>query len=119
MLLACGIIQAQVSPTDSITNLDEVILLENLIQKKASGITPSSEIGIAELEQFGPADFASGLNQVSGVYLFRITKINIQTSTGADDFLTNDSLFGSIPEMTGRDAITVLSKNENLDTDSP
>ncbi|MEO0505542.1 MAG: TonB-dependent receptor [Bacteroidota bacterium] len=121
VLLACGIIQAQVSPTDSITNLDEVILLENLIQKKASGITPSSEIGIAELEQFGPADFASGLNQVSGVYLLsgalNTNRITIR-GVGARTPFSTDKLrmyFNGIPITNGTGVSTIEAFDfENL-----
>ncbi len=92
---------------DSITNLDEVILLQEFIKKKAVGITPSSSLGIADLEQYSPIDFASGLNEISGLYVLsgalNTNRITIR-GVGARTPFGTDKLrmyFNGIPVTNG------------------
>lgn len=54
---------------DSITKLDEVIILESLVQKKAEGITPSDRIGAQVFANYSPVDAVSAINQIPGVYV--------------------------------------------------
>ncbi|WP_041633124.1 TonB-dependent receptor family protein [Maribacter sp. HTCC2170] len=57
------------SQNDSITQLSEVVLLDSLKAKQATGIVSSKVIGAKVFQNFSPADFVSPLNQVSGVYV--------------------------------------------------
>ena len=54
---------------DSITQLEEVILLDSLKPKQATGIVPSKVIGAKIFQNFSPVEMVSSLNQVSGVYV--------------------------------------------------
>ncbi len=92
---------------DSINTLDEVTLIEEFISKKAIGITESSSVGITDLEQFSPIDFANGLNQISGLYVLsgalntnRITirGIGARTPFGTDKLRM---YFNGIPVTNG------------------
>ena len=56
------------SVKDSITVLDEVILIDTLTAKNAIGIIPSQIIGTKVFENYSPVDFISSINQISGVY---------------------------------------------------
>ena len=53
---------------DSITMLNEVVVIDTLTAKNAIGIIPSQQIGAAVFENYSPIDFISSLNQLSGVY---------------------------------------------------
>lgn len=53
---------------DSITMLNEVIVIDTLTAKNAIGIIPSQQIGATVFENYSPIDFISSLNQLSGVY---------------------------------------------------
>ncbi|MDB4291990.1 TonB-dependent receptor [Maribacter sp.] len=57
-------------PKDSITQLDEVILLEALKQKNAVGIVPSEIIGPKTFQNYSPVSMVSAINQTAGVYVF-------------------------------------------------
>ena len=98
---------------DSITTLDEVVLLQEFIKKKAVGITPSSNLEIEDLEQFSPIDFASGLNQVSGLYLLsgalNTNRITIR-GVGSRTPFSTDKLrmyFNGIPVTNGTGVSTI------------
>jgi iron complex outermembrane receptor protein len=98
---------------DSITALDEVIVLENILVKKVEGITPSDLIGAKVFQNYSPVDVVPALNQIPGVYLLsgalntnRITirGIGARTLFGTDKLrlyyndipITNGSGFSSI-----------------------
>ena len=92
---------------DSITTLDEVILQQEFIKKKAVGITPSSSLEIENLQQYSPIDFASGLNELSGVYVLsgalNTNRITIR-GVGARTPFSTDKLkmyFNGIPVTNG------------------
>ena len=58
---------AQIQSQDSITLLPEITLVEPA-KSQELGNTTSSVLRASALQQFGPTDFASTLNQTSGVY---------------------------------------------------
>lgn len=102
-----------VAQNDSITNLDEIILLEDFIRKKTIGITPSSSLGITDLQQYSPIDFASGLNELSGVYVLsgalNTNRITIR-GVGARTPFSTDKLrmyFNGIPVTNGTGVSTI------------
>jgi len=105
--------KSQEAKNDSITTLKEVVLLEEFVKKKALGITPSSSVGIQELERFGPIDFASGLNQISGLYVLsgalNTNRITIR-GVGARTPFGTDKLrlyFNGIPVTNGTGSSTI------------
>ncbi|TMM59262.1 TonB-dependent receptor [Maribacter algarum] len=55
---------------DSITQLDEVILLDALKKKNATGITPSEVISAKVFQNYSPVSMVSAINQVPGVFIF-------------------------------------------------
>lgn len=55
---------------DSITQLDEVILLEALKTKNATGLEPSSVISAKVFQNYSPVDMAASINQIPGVHIF-------------------------------------------------
>ncbi|WP_245224686.1 TonB-dependent receptor domain-containing protein [Pseudozobellia sp. WGM2] len=55
---------------DSITQLDEVILLDALKTKNASGIEPSTTISAKTFQNYSPIDIVSSINQIPGVQIF-------------------------------------------------
>src|SRR6056297_77967 len=92
---------------DSITPLSEVVLIEEGIEKKAVGITPSSTLGIRQIERNGPLDIAATINQISGVYLLsgalNTNRITIR-GVGARTPYGTDKLrlyFNNIPVTNG------------------
>ncbi|MDT0606550.1 TonB-dependent receptor family protein [Croceitalea rosinachiae] len=98
---------------DSITSLDEVILLQEFIKKKAVGITTSSSVEITDLEQYSPIDFASGLNEISGLYVLsgalNTNRITIR-GVGARTPFGTDKLrmyFNGIPVTNGTGVSTI------------
>ena len=106
---------------DSITNLDEIILIQEFLNKKAIGITASSSLGTDDLEQYSPIDFASALNQLSGVYILSGTlntnRITIR-GVGARTPFGTDKLrlyFNGIPITNGAGVSTIEAYDfENL-----
>lgn len=102
-----------VAQNDSINNLDEIVLLEDFIRKKTIGITPSSSLGITDLQQYSPIDFASGLNELSGVYVLsgalNTNRITIR-GVGARTPFSTDKLrmyFNGIPITNGTGVSTI------------
>lgn len=55
---------------DSITQLDEVILLDALKKKNAVGIVPSDVISAKVFQNYSPVSMVNSLNQIPGVYVF-------------------------------------------------
>ncbi|MDE3743088.1 TonB-dependent receptor family protein [Maribacter polysaccharolyticus] len=54
---------------DSITQLREVVLVDSLKAKQATGIIPSRIIGAKVFQNNSPVEITTSLNQVSGVYV--------------------------------------------------
>lgn len=57
-------------PIDSITQLDEVILLDALKKKNATGIISSEVISAKIFQNYSPVSAVSAMNQIPGVYIF-------------------------------------------------
>jgi iron complex outermembrane receptor protein len=55
---------------DSITQLDEVILLDALKKKNATGITSSEVISAKVFQNYSPVSMVSAVNQIPGVFVF-------------------------------------------------
>ncbi len=113
ILLTCFLTFSQSQQLDSINTLDEVTLIEEFITKKAVGITESSSLGVADLEQFSPIDFAGGLNQISGLYVLsgalNTNRITIR-GVGARTPFGTDKLrlyFNGIPVTNGTGVSTI------------
>lgn len=62
-------IHAQEQDQDSITYLEEVILLDPAKKPMATGITTSSIIGPEVFRNYSPVDLPASLNQIAGVYV--------------------------------------------------
>ena len=112
---------AQHTQKDTITQLDEVILLNDGVPKKATGITVSSSIGATTFERFNPMDIPSAINQISGVYLLsgalNTNRITIR-GVGARTPYGTDKLrlyFNGIPVTNGTGFSTIEAYDfENL-----
>ncbi|MDT0538455.1 TonB-dependent receptor domain-containing protein [Croceitalea sp. P059] len=101
------------SQKDSVNLLNEVILIEDFVKKKAVGITPSDQLNITDLEQYSPIDFASGLNEISGLYVLsgalNTNRITIR-GVGARTPFSTDKLrmyFNGIPITNGTGVSTI------------
>jgi len=57
-----------ITDNDSITRLNEVIVVDTLTAKNVIGIIPSQIIGATTFANYSPVDFISSINQVSGLY---------------------------------------------------
>ncbi len=55
---------------DSITQLDEVILLDALKKKNATGIISSEVISAKVFQNYSPVSMVNAMNQIPGVYVF-------------------------------------------------
>lgn len=112
---------SQNTQKDSITQLDEVILMNDGVPKKAIGITVSSSIGNTTFERFNPMDIPSAINQISGVYLLsgalNTNRITIR-GVGARIPYGTDKLrlyFNGIPVTNGTGFSTIEAYDfENL-----
>lgn len=112
---------AQEVKKDSVTQLDEIILIEDVIAKKATGITAASTIGPTTFEKFNPIDIASAMNQVAGVYILsgalNTNRITIR-GVGARTPFGTDKLrlyFNGIPVTNGTGSSTIEAFDfENL-----
>jgi len=60
----------QPASKDSITQLDEVVLIDALKRKNAIGIINSEVIGAKTFQNYSPLSAVSAINQISGVYVF-------------------------------------------------
>ncbi len=106
-IVSPNFLMAQDQRKDSITPLSEVVLIESGIEKRAVGITPSSTLGIKQMERNGPLDIAATINQISGVYLLsgalNTNRITIR-GVGARTPYGTDKLrlyFNNIPVTNG------------------
>ncbi|MDT7829147.1 TonB-dependent receptor [Pricia sp. S334] len=54
---------------DSVTQLDEVVLLDALKVKNAAGIVPSDVIAAKIFQNYSPIEMTSAINQIPGVYV--------------------------------------------------
>ena len=121
VLLCTAKVLSQETQQDSITQLDEVIVLEDAVPKKATGITASSIVGPSTFEKFNPVDIASAINQISGVYILsgalNTNRITIR-GVGARTPFGTDKLrlyFNGIPITNGTGASTIEAFDfENL-----
>ncbi|GGW49326.1 TonB-dependent receptor family protein [Arenibacter certesii] len=106
---------------DSITVLDEVILLEALKSSADNGIVPTQIIGGKVFRNFSPIDIVSSINQVSGVYIMsgalNTNRITIR-GIGARTLYGTDKLrlyYNNIPITNGSGFSTIESFDlENL-----
>lgn len=92
---------------DSITQLDEVILLDALRKKNAAGVTPSEIISAGTFQNYSPVSIVPAMNQVPGVYVFsgalNTNRITIR-GIGARTLFGTDKLrmyYGDIPITDG------------------
>lgn len=69
LLVGCVLSAQQPIPKDSITQLDEVILLDALKRKNSVGIIPSEVIGPKTFQNYSPVSMVPALNQTAGVYV--------------------------------------------------
>lgn len=117
----CAHLNSQSTTNDSITPLDEVLVIEKGIQKKVVGITPSSSLDTKELSRYSPLDFANAINQIPGVYLLsgalNTNRITIR-GVGARTPFGTDNLrlyFNNIPITDGTGVSTIEAFDlENL-----
>lgn len=65
--LAVGLCQNS-REKDSITILNEVVVIDTLTAKNSIGIIPSKIIGTKVFQNYSPVDLVNSINQVSGVY---------------------------------------------------
>lgn len=106
---------------DSITQLDEVILLEALKSSADNGIVPTQIIGGKVFKNYSPIDIVSSINQVSGVYILsgalNTNRITIR-GIGARTLYGTDKLrlyYNNIPITNGSGFSTIESFDlENL-----
>jgi iron complex outermembrane receptor protein len=106
---------------DSVTVLNEVVVIDTLTAKNAIGIIPSQIIGATVFENYSPVDFISSINQISGVYALsgalntnRITirGVGSRTPFGTDKLRL---YFNNIPVTNGTGFSTIEAYDlENL-----
>ena len=87
--------------------LDEIIVQDRSPQKRAYGITPSSQISQQVIERMAPTDLAGTVNQLSGIYLLsgalNTNRITVR-GIGARTLFGTDKLrmyFNGIPITDG------------------
>jgi len=112
---------SQKTQRDSITQLDEVVLTQDAIPKKATGITSSSKIAGQAFERFNPTDIPSVINQISGVYILsgaiNTNRITIRGIGARTPYGTNKlrMYFNGIPVTNGTGSSTIEAYDfENL-----
>ncbi|WP_026808666.1 TonB-dependent receptor family protein [Arenibacter latericius] len=106
---------------DSITELDEVILLEALKSSADNGIVPTQIIGSKVFKNYSPIDLVTSINQVSGVYILsgalNTNRITVR-GIGARTLYGTDKLrlyYNNIPITNGSGFSTIESFDlENL-----
>jgi len=110
-------------PKDSITQLDEIVLLDSLKPKQATGIVPSKIIGAKIFQNYSPADLVSSMNQIPGVYVLsgalNTNRITIR-GVGARTPFGTDKLrlyYNEIPVTNGTGFSTIEAYDlENLNS---
>tara|TARA_R110000868_G_scaffold343120_1_gene604114 strand:+ start:15498 stop:17579 length:2082 start_codon:yes stop_codon:yes gene_type:complete len=122
VLLFILVSNAQVTvQKDSITELDEVILLDSLQSATDNGIIPTKIIGTKVFQNYSPVDMVSAINQISGVYILsgalNTNRITIR-GVGARTLFGTDKLrlyYNDIPITNGSGFSTIESFDlENL-----
>ncbi|SMG31845.1 TonB-dependent receptor [Arenibacter troitsensis] len=106
---------------DSITELDEVILLDSLQSATDNGIITTKIIGTKVFQNYSPVDMVSAINQISGVYILsgalNTNRITIR-GVGARTLFGTDKLrlyYNDIPITNGSGFSTIESFDlENL-----
>ncbi len=69
LLAALTMSRAQQTQNDSITALDEVVLLDTIAHRNPLGILPTSQVGPTAFQNYSPVDLISPINQIAGVYI--------------------------------------------------
>jgi iron complex outermembrane receptor protein len=106
---------------DSITQLDEVILLDALKKKNATGIISSEVISVKNFQNYSPVSMVNAINQIPGVYVFsgalNTNRITIR-GIGARTLFGTDKLrmyYEDIPVTDGSGFSTIEAYDlENL-----
>ncbi|MEP2278241.1 TonB-dependent receptor [Maribacter sp.] len=106
---------------DSVTQLNEVIVVDTLTAKNAIGIIPSQTIGATTFANYSPVDFISSINQVSGLYALsgslNTNRITIR-GVGSRTLYGTDKLrlyYNNIPITNGTGSSTIEAFDlENL-----
>ncbi len=106
---------------DSVTQLEEVILIDALKTKKVIGITPSDVISAKTFQNYSPVDIVSSMNQIPGVYVLsgalNTNRITIR-GIGARTLFGTDKLrlyYNEIPVTNGTGSSTIEAYDlENL-----
>lgn len=106
---------------DSITQLEEVILIDALKSKKVIGITPSDIISAKTFQNYSPVDIVSSMNQIPGVYVLsgalNTNRVTIR-GIGARTLFGTDKLrlyYNGIPVTNGTGSSTIEAYDlENL-----
>ncbi len=114
---------AQEVKKDSVNQLDEIILIEDITERNTTGITPYTSIGAQTFEKFNPVDVVSAINQIPGVYILsgalNTNRITIR-GVGARTPFGTDKLrmyFNGIPVTNGTGSSTIEAFDmENLGT---
>jgi len=110
-------------PNDSITQLEEVVLLDSLKRKQATGIVPSKVIGPKIFQNYSPVDIVSSMNQISGVYVLsgalNTNRITIR-GVGARTLFGTDKIrlyYNEIPVTNGTGFSTIEAYDlENMNS---
>src|SRR6056297_2988977 len=122
LLFTVFVSQAQIPVNrDSVTQLEEVILIDALKTKKVIGITPSDVISAKTFQNYSPVDMVSSINQIPGVYILsgalNTNRITIR-GIGARTLFGTDKLrlyYNDIPVTNGTGSSTIESYDlENL-----
>ena len=108
---------------DSITQLNEVVLLDSLKPKQATGIVPSKVIGAKIFQNYSPVDIVSSMNQISGVYVLsgalNTNRITIR-GVGARTLFGTDKIrlyYNEIPVTNGTGFSTIEAYDlENMNS---
>ncbi|WP_291964312.1 TonB-dependent receptor family protein [Maribacter sp.] len=106
---------------DSVTRLNEVIVVDTLTAKNAIGIIPSQTIGTTTFANYSPVDFISSINQISGLYALsgalNTNRITIR-GVGSRTLFGTDKLrlyYNNIPITNGTGSSTIEAFDlENL-----
>ncbi|WP_291961442.1 TonB-dependent receptor family protein [Maribacter sp.] len=106
---------------DSVTRLNEVIVVDTLTAKNAIGIIPSQTIGATTFANYSPVDFISSINQISGLYALsgalNTNRITIR-GVGSRTLFGTDKLrlyYNNIPITNGTGSSTIEAFDlENL-----
>lgn len=123
IFLFCALTAQAQNPvnSDSITQLDEVILLDALKKKNATGIVPSEIISAKVFQNYSPVSMVNAMNQIPGVYIFsgalNTNRITIR-GIGARTLFGTDKLrmyYKDIPVTDGSGFSTIEAYDlENL-----